>query len=78
VLLLYHFVQFGRPLSHPIFSDTGFERFKYFQIFRDFSKNKNSQPLAELTEMVLHHDSEQLEVGLIGICAFQKEVGTDM
>ena len=50
--LLYHFVQFGRPLSHPIFSDTGFERFKYFLIFWDFSKNQKSQPLAEFIEMI--------------------------
>ena len=38
--ILYHFVQFGRPLSYLIFSDTGFGRFKYFQIFWDFSKIK--------------------------------------
>ena len=50
--ILYYFVQFGRPLSHLIFSDTGFERFKYFRFFWDFSKNKKSQPLAELIEMV--------------------------
>jgi len=50
--ILYHFVQFGRPLSHLIFSDTVFERFKYFRIFWDSSKNKKCQPLAELIEMV--------------------------
>jgi len=57
ILILYHFVQFGRPLSHLIFSDTGFECFKYFQIFWDFSKNKKSQPLAELIEMVQYLSS---------------------
>jgi len=41
----------------PDFSDTGFERFKYFQIFWDFSKNKKSQPLAELIEMVQYLES---------------------
>ena len=45
-------VPFGRPLSHLIFSDTGFECFKYFQIFWDFSKNQKSQTSAELIEMV--------------------------
>jgi len=50
--LLYHFVQFGHPLSYLIFSDTRFGRFKYFRIFWDFSKNKKPQPLAELIEMV--------------------------
>jgi len=57
MLILYHFIQFGRPLSHLIFSDTGFERFKYFQIFWDFSKNKKSQSLAELIEMVQYSNS---------------------
>jgi len=31
--ILYRFVQFGRPLSHSIFSDAGFERLKYVLIF---------------------------------------------
>jgi len=60
--LLYHFVQFGRPLSHLFFSDTVFERFKYFRIFWDFSKNKKCQPLAELIEMVQYHPKPKYKI----------------
>ena len=51
-LVLYHFIQFGRHASHPIFSDTGNDFFSIFPIFWNSLCFSHGQVLAELNEMV--------------------------
>ncbi len=56
-MILYHFIQFGRHASHPIFSDTGNDFFSIFPIFWNSLCFSHGQVLAELNEMVQYPGS---------------------
>ena len=51
-ILLYHFIQFERHASHPIFVDPANNFFSIYGDFGDLSENQKSHVLFELNEMV--------------------------
>ena len=59
--VLYHFIQFERHASHPIFVDPANNFFSIYGDFGDLSENQKSHVLFELNEMVQYGEASETQ-----------------